>query len=169
MKIVAIVAVSENGVIGVNGQLPWAPIPEDLRRFREATTGHAVIMGRGTWESLPVKPLPDRNNIVITSTDHPNFWMHKTIKNGLEFAEQTGCEKAFLIGGENIYREGLPHCTEVLLTRVHETVECGPEDVVARFDTGWLDESRGEFNWYRIYLGGTADVRASFYRYLRVR
>ena len=60
-----IVAVAENGVIGVNGALPWH-IPEDLKRFKALTLGKPMIMGRKTWDSLPRRPLPGRTNIVVT-------------------------------------------------------------------------------------------------------
>ncbi len=182
MKIISIVAVSENNVIGVNGRIPWH-IPEDLKRFKSETKGHAVIMGRNTKESLQdIKsfPLPERKNIVLSKTIGKqnyitqfagcvdNVWA-TSIYDAITHAKALFYKKAFLIGGENIYREGLQYCDEVLLTRVHETVEYGPEDTVARFDTGWIDGSWGEFNWYRIHLGGTADSRASFYKYVRVR
>ena len=67
-KVAAIVAMSENRVIGINNSLPWY-LPEDLKRFKKLTTGCPVIMGRKTFESLPTKfrPLPDRRNIVISS------------------------------------------------------------------------------------------------------
>ena len=67
MEKLMIVAVSENNVIGKNGDIPW-DIPEDMKHFREKTTGHSVIMGRKTYESLPenYRPLPNRRNIVLT-------------------------------------------------------------------------------------------------------
>ncbi|RMD83773.1 MAG: dihydrofolate reductase, partial [Candidatus Dadabacteria bacterium] len=68
MKIAAIAAMSENRVIGKSGSIPWH-CPEDMKRFKELTTGHPVIMGRKTYESLPknFRPLPGRTNIVVTS------------------------------------------------------------------------------------------------------
>src|SRR5208282_3337637 len=63
-RIAVIAAVARNGIIGVENRLPWR-LPEDMRRFRALTTGHAVIMGRRTWESLG-KPLPGRQNLVVT-------------------------------------------------------------------------------------------------------
>ena len=64
MSVSIIAAVAENGVIGRDGKLPWH-LPEDLRHFRTLTTGHSIIMGRRTWQSLP-RALPDRQNIVVT-------------------------------------------------------------------------------------------------------
>jgi dihydrofolate reductase len=72
MKIIAILAMDEHCLIGSNQSLPWH-IPEDMKRFREFTTGHTVLMGKNTYFSLPenVRPLPNRRNIVITRSDIP--------------------------------------------------------------------------------------------------
>ena len=67
MHVHLIWAQDKNGVIGVNGQLPWH-IPEDLYNFKRLTSGHPIVMGRKTWESLPFKPLPNRRNIVLSSS-----------------------------------------------------------------------------------------------------
>lgn len=169
MKISAIVAVSENGIIGVNRKLPWAPIPEDMRRFKELTTGHAVIMGRKTWESLPIKPLPDRGNIIMTRGGElkEGAWLcgklDGAIYTGCEFL---GHEKAFIIGGERLYQEALPLCEEVYLTRVHCTVTIPEGAEVARFGDDcddWLFEQ--QYNCE--ILGRTQDGRATFYRYYK--
>lgn len=177
MEIISVVAVSENGIIDKNGQLPWAPIPEDLRLFKAETKGHAVIMGRGTWFSLPDKfrPLPGRGNAIITSRiirsmdTFPGMGVVQfdNLKESLSFFEDHGHEKAFLIGGENIYREGLQYCDEVLLTRVHETVKFELSDKVAFFDLGWFVNQWEGFT--EEILGQTQDGRASFYKYVRVR
>ena len=89
--IAAIAAVDENFGIGYNGQL-LAHIPEDMARFKALTTNNAVVMGRKTWDSLPIKPLPNRENIVITSHPHPSkdfnvvFW---NMDETLEWLENT--------------------------------------------------------------------------------
>lgn len=177
MKIIAIVAVSENGIIGKNGQLPWHPIPEDFRRVKEATTGHAVIMGAKTAKSLldiGKFPLPGRKNYVIsTSMPYQNPWAGKfELRRRIENAIGD-CKfyrwNAYLIGGERIYREGLQYCDTVFLTRVHETVEYGPDDVVARFDGLAQFENLSSTAWQCDFIGQTSDGRASFYKYTRVR
>ena len=78
--IAAMLAISENGAIGNNNELPWPRLEEDMKWFREHTKGHAVAMGRATWDSLPSRPLPSRANIVISRNHgswsdiiHPSF------------------------------------------------------------------------------------------------
>ena len=65
----AILAMTPNGGIGLNNQLPWESLEGDLKRFKELTTGGTIVMGRSTWDSLPKKPLPNRKSIVISSAD----------------------------------------------------------------------------------------------------
>ena len=80
MKVGVIYARSLNNVIGNNGKLPWH-LPEDLKHFKETTQGCVVAMGRKTWESLPIKPLPNRENLVLTSTplQHPEVITSRSI------------------------------------------------------------------------------------------
>lgn len=166
MKICAIVAVSENGVIGVNGGLPWEPIKDDLKRFKALTAGHAVIMGRVTWESLPVRPLPNRGNIVITKTMRPTefAWLCGQFEGAIYTAYKfLGHEKVFIIGGERLYKEAIPLCDEVYLTRVHCNIANPTGSKTAMFHDEWLHEQ--EFNC--DVLGRTDDGRATFYRYYR--
>src|SRR6188472_2189541 len=101
-----IVAVAANGVIGRDGKLPWR-LPEDLRRFRTLTTGHAIIMGRRTWESLP-HALPSRQNIVVTR-QHAYRAAAATIASSLEEAlsQVAYPPPAFVIGGGELYRAAL--------------------------------------------------------------
>ena len=168
MKISAIVAVSENGVIGIDGVIPWQAIPEDMRQFRELTTGHVVIMGRKTWESLPVKPLPNRINYVLSkSVPLASPWSIKYEHRRGLLSAFGDCEfydwDAFVIGGEQLYREALPHCDEVYLTRVHCNVAIPAGAEVARFNDDWLFDQ--DFNCE--ILGRSADGIATFYRYFR--
>jgi dihydrofolate reductase len=114
---VLIAAVAANGVIGADNQLPWR-LPEDLKRFRALTMGHAVIMGRKTWESLP-RALPGRQNIVVTR-------QHGYAAAGADavasFAAALECvrmpEPVFCIGGGEIYRAALPFATTLHLTEI---------------------------------------------------
>jgi dihydrofolate reductase len=119
-----IVAVARNGVIGVDNRLPWR-LPADLKRFKALTTGHAVIMGRKTWESLPAKfrPLPDRLNIVVTRTADYRA-EGATVVHSLEQAiAAAGARAAFVIGGAEIYAQALPLATRLEVTEVDVSVE----------------------------------------------
>src|SRR3569832_1343705 len=95
-----IVAVAENGVIGVNGGLPWH-IPEDLKRFKALTLGKPTIMGRKTWDSLPKKPLPGRTNIVVTrdkSFRADGALVAHSVKESLTLAEREQPAEIMVIG-----------------------------------------------------------------------
>ena len=116
-----IVAVAENGVIGDRNSLLWH-ISEDLRNFKRVTSGHPVIMGRKTFESLG-RPLPNRKNVVITRQDIEIEGCE--VVHSLE--EALGVfsveEEVFVIGGAQIYREALPIADRFYLTRVHHKYE----------------------------------------------
>lgn len=122
-EIVLIAAVAEgNRVIGRDGRLPWH-IPEDLRRFKRLTTGHAVLMGRRTFESIARRlggPLPERRNVVLTSRgelpDHPGVEAHASVEEALEAL--SGEEVVFVAGGASVYRELLPEADRLELTLV---------------------------------------------------
>lgn len=111
----AVAAMAANRVIGRDGDLPWR-LPEDLKFFRKLTTGHPVIMGRRTWESLG-RPLPNRRNIVLsrTLTDAPGA---EIIRHPDDLAALPGLESgiAYIIGGAEIYRLFLPRCAGFYLT-----------------------------------------------------
>ena len=126
MKISLIVAVAENNTIGHNNQLIWH-LPNDLKQFRRLTTGHCIIMGRKTFESIG-KPLPNRTSIIISR--NPDFQVEGCITvDSLEKAlskageiENTNGE-AFIIGGAEIYRLSLPLADKIYLTEVHSSFE----------------------------------------------
>jgi dihydrofolate reductase len=123
MTVSAIVAVARNGVIGRDGQLPWR-LPDDLRRFRKLTTGHHVIMGRATYESIG-RPLPDRENLVLTRSDRyvaPGCTVLHDLDEALEHARSAGDEEAFVIGGAALYALALPRTDRIYLTRIEEDV-----------------------------------------------
>lgn len=124
MILSAIVAVGENNEIGKDNDLLWR-LPNDMRFFRTTTSGHAVIMGRKTLESFG-KPLKNRENIVITrSQDYQTEGVHIThnLQEAIELARSMGEEEAFLLGGGQIYAEGLKFCDRLYLTQVHGTFE----------------------------------------------
>lgn len=118
----AIVAVDNNWGIGYNGKL-LAHIPEDLKRFKELTTGNIVVMGRKTWNSLPVNPLPNRTNIIITKNPIYFTTINVAFRQDLEYTvkEMTDMKNDFewfVIGGGQIYKELLPYCDRVYVTKI---------------------------------------------------
>lgn len=131
-----IVAIGKDGAIGKGGDLIWK-ISEDLKRFKALTTGHPVIMGRKTWESLPKKPLPGRRNIILTR--QPDFKAEGAeVVNSIEEAvRKTDGEEPFIIGGAEIYKSFLPVTTRLYLTMVDEV--CPDADAYLDLDLagGW--------------------------------
>jgi len=124
LKLSIIVAVAENGVIGHNNQLIWR-LPEDLKMFKRLTTGHPVIMGRKTFESIG-KPLPNRTSIIITQ--NPEFQVEgcitvHSLEDAIEAASEIEDNEAFIIGGAEIYRLSLPFTDKIYLTEVHHAFE----------------------------------------------
>lgn len=111
-----IVAVAENGTIGIDNNLPWH-ISGDLKRFKAITTGHSIIMGRKTYLSFPKRPLPDRKNIVLTNGDY-QFDGAYTAKNINQALELCDSEEVFIIGGASIYKQFLPMADKIYLTKV---------------------------------------------------
>jgi dihydrofolate reductase len=119
VKLAIIAAVARNRVIGKGGRLPWR-LPDDLKRFKRLTTGHAVVMGRKTWESLG-KPLAGRRNVVISSAPVQGAEWHATVAAAL--TALAGEERVFVIGGATLYAQVLVRADELYLTLVHRTVE----------------------------------------------
>ncbi len=116
-----IVAVARNGVIGDGNRLIWH-IGEDLRRFKAITSGHPVVMGRKTWESLG-RPLPGRTNVVVTRQALA-FDGARTVHSLAEAAALfPDDEEVFIIGGAQIYAEALPAADRLYLTRVGRSYE----------------------------------------------
>ncbi len=118
-RVYLVVAVASNGIIGANGRLPWH-LPEDLQHFKRLTMGHAVIMGRRTWESLK-GPLPGRENIVVTRT--PGYEARgAAVASSLESALAlcTGESVAFVIGGSRLFAESLPIADGLVVTEIRK-------------------------------------------------
>ena len=116
----AIVAVDENWGIGYNGDL-LEHIPEDLKYFKQLTSGNTIVMGRKTWDSLPKKPLPNRFNIVITSQERHFEEMTAFIPFSEAVSRLKHSPKEddwFIIGGGQIYKELLPYCDRVYVTKI---------------------------------------------------
>ena len=127
MLIALIVALDENGCIGVNNRLPWR-LPSDLRRFKQLTMGHNLIMGRKTWESIG-RPLPGRTMLVVSrQTDYSlpddNCHLLGSLEQALDYARRAGEAEVFVIGGGEIFRQALPLADRIYLTRVHTSASC---------------------------------------------
>ncbi len=122
-KLIIIAAAAENNALGINNDLPWH-LPDDFKRFKTLTTGHKIIMGRKTLESFP-KALPNREHIVITRNKNyqPKFkcTVVSSIKDAIALTKND--EKAFIIGGGEIYKQSLEIATHIELTRVHAKVD----------------------------------------------
>lgn len=122
-EIIILAAIAEkNRVIGKNGRLPWH-ISEDLKRFKRLTIGHAVLMGRKTFESILNRlgtPLPERRNLVLTRQQtypsYPGVETYPSLQEALTAAEMES--KLFVIGGEAVFAATLPHAHRLELTIV---------------------------------------------------
>jgi dihydrofolate reductase len=121
--ITIIAAIDINNGIGKNNQLIWH-LPADLKRFKSKTTGHCIIMGRKTFESLG-KPLPNRTTIVISRNNHfevpEGCILVKSLEEALKIASFD--ETPFIIGGAEIYQEAMPIAQKLEITHVHHTFE----------------------------------------------
>lgn len=118
-KVSIVVAVAENGGIGKDNQLLWH-LPADLKHFKNITSGHSIIMGRKTYESIG-KPLPNRRNMVITRNKSLYIEGVETfydIKDAIE--ECSGEQEVFIIGGAEIYKQSIGICDQIYLTTVHQ-------------------------------------------------
>jgi dihydrofolate reductase len=124
LKLSLIVAVAENNVIGHNNQLIWH-LPNDLKQFRRLTTGHCIIMGRKTFDSIG-KPLPNRTSIIISRNADfqiENCFTVNSLEKAIEKAQELENEETFIIGGAEIYRLSLPLVDKIYLTEVHYPFE----------------------------------------------
>ena len=122
-KISIIVALAENNAIGKDQQLLWS-MPYDMKRFKTLTTGHAVIMGRKTFESLPKGALPNRKNVVLTTLPEAGFvncFACESVKDALEICEKEN--EIFFIGGAMVYKQALKIADKMYLTRIHHVFE----------------------------------------------
>jgi dihydrofolate reductase len=126
MRISLIAAVAENSIIGRGGQLPWR-LSDDLRRFKQLSMGHTIIMGRRTWESIG-RALPGRRTVVVTRQDSYHIGdddvkIATSLDAALKLAAAAGDDEAFIVGGAELYRESLSRANRLYLTRVCAAVE----------------------------------------------
>ena len=106
-----------HGVIGVNGIIPWI-YPEDLKRFRRLTLNQTVIMGRKTWDSLPIQPLPNRQNIVLTRSSNPDVEHYDSIESAIKNAKHS----IWFIGGGEVYKQAVEYTSLVDVTYVPDKI-----------------------------------------------
>ncbi len=110
-----------NGGIGKNGKLPWH-ISEDLKNFKKITKNHPIIMGRITWESLPFKPLPNRRNIVISSTNQEQVESYKSIEECIEsLNDDKEVLDMYIIGGMSVYKFFYNHADILHITFINRS------------------------------------------------
>ena len=138
-----IAGVARNRAIGYNGDMVYF-IKEDLRRFRQLTTGHTVIMGRRTFHSLPKGALPNRRNIVLsrTETNFPGCDVYTSLSEALKYIADN--EEAFIIGGASLYKEGLAVANRLYLTEI-DAVPPHADVFFPEYDDGtWQIETKEE-------------------------
>jgi dihydrofolate reductase len=158
LDIVLIAAVAENGVIGRDGGMPWH-YSEDLKYFKRTTTGHPVIVGRKTYETVVDalgEPFPGRTSVVLSSQslDLPDgAVLANSVAEALEraatAAEKRGVETAYVAGDGRVYEQLLPHATQLVLTEIHDAYE-GDTHFPVWDDDEWIEtsrESHGEFDF----------------------
>lgn len=147
MSLALIVAMAKNRGIGLKGALPWH-VPEDLKRFKALTMGHAIIMGRATHESIG-RPLPGRKNIVVTRgpRSFPGCERAGSLDEALALC--AGDPMPFVIGGAQLYAEALPRVTHLFLTELDREVEA---------DTFFPELQPGAWREVRRSPGETAGV-----------
>ena len=129
-----LVAVSPEGIIGKDNTIPWH-YSADLKRFKRLTTGNTIIMGRKTWESLPIKPLPNRRNIVITRSSIKDIECFQSIDDALQTCEGD----VWFIGGAGIYQEAMQKADIIDMTLVPDNVN--GEDCIyfPTIDKSWIE------------------------------
>lgn len=150
---IIIAAVSENGVIGKDGEIPWH-LPVDLKRFKKLTSGYPVIMGRKTYESLPKKfrPLPRRLNIVLSHQKGylvEGAYVYNSLEQALEDLSEGQPKQdnidynfAFVIGGQKIYEAALPIVDFLELTYVKKEIQDGTAHFPPINFNDWVEEGR---------------------------
>ena len=116
----AIAAMSLNRVIGAGGKIPWH-LPEDFKWFKQMTTGHVIVMGRKTFESIG-HPLPNRETMVLSRSQFSHPGVH-TVRGLEELSVLAGDRQVFICGGAQVYQQALPLCSDLYLTLVKRHVD----------------------------------------------
>lgn len=144
MLVSCIVAVAENGVIGKNGTLPWR-LSSDLKRFKEITTGHHIILGRKNYEDIG-RPLPNRVNLVLSRKENLKIEgceVFPSLEKALAFAKESGETECFIIGGAEVYKQAMPFCKKLYLTSVETTID--GDVFMPSLGEGWTLERETSF------------------------
>ena len=143
--VVLIAAVADNGVIGRGGAMPWR-LKSDMRHFRSLTAGKPVVMGRKTWASLAIRPLPGRTNIVVTRDGDfaaPGVLVVPTFAAALQAARGDALRRGseiMIIGGAEIYAQAMPLATRLEITQIHARPE--GDTRFPPIDDGWTEVAR---------------------------
>ena len=167
--IILVVARARNGVIGRDGDLPWR-LRSDLQRFKAITIGKPCIMGRKTWESLPLRPLPGRLNVVLTRDEGwgedgqaKGALVCRTLDEAIEIARETamddGVDEICVIGGAGLFEAALPRAKRLHVTEVEAEVE--GDVLFPAFDEGAWTEVSSE-----AHPAGEKDDHAFVFRVL---
>ena len=122
MNIHIIWAQDNNGGIGKNNSLPWH-ISEDLINFKKLTLNNTILMGRKTWDSLPKKPLPNRQNIVLSSKKINGVESYTSISSCLEALKKNNISDLFVIGGQMIYDKFFPYADILHITSINQSID----------------------------------------------
>ena len=141
MIVTLVAAHDPNLVIGKEGGLPWR-YPEDLKHFKKTTVGGTVIMGRGVFEELNEIPLPDRKNVVLSTTrNYSNVETYTSLSEALKSSNET---EVFIIGGGVLYRETISIADKLIITEIHKNYEGDTYFPEYRNDIGeiWKEVSR---------------------------
>ena len=172
-RLALVVARARNGVIGRDGGLPWR-LRSDLQRFKAVTIGKPCIMGRNTWESLPLRPLPGRLNIVLTRDEGyaeagktKGALVVTSLDEALEIAREQavedGVDEICVIGGQALFAAALPRAKRLYITEVETEVEDG-DTWFPPFDAGTFEEISSE-----AVAPGEKDDHAMVFRVLERR
>lgn len=169
MRLVLVVAATRQGVIGLNGGLPW-DLPGDLKRFRELTMGKPILMGRRTWDSLPRRPLPGRFNLVLSrrgpeeAEDGGALWcgdLDQALALAHRLCLENGTDTLCVIGGADLFRLTLPLADVIHLTRVEADL---PGDT--RLEMSALTGTWPGPDWVEQLVGPLLEDNGTPYRYV---
>lgn len=155
-----IVAIAENNAIGINNKL-LCYLPDDLKRFKQITSGHKIIMGKITYFTLPKRPLPNRTNVVLTNISGEiieGCEMAYSIDDVLKICNE---EESFIIGGGSVYRQFLPIANKLYLTKIHHKFEADTYFSDINFDQ-WETISESD-----IFTDEKSGIKYSFVDYKR--
>lgn len=160
-----IVAAAQNNAIGRKGDIPWH-ISEDFKYFKRVTSGHPVIMGYMTWVSLPRKPLPKRENIIISifPMEKPPYDNVRVVSSLEEAISGAGDGEVFVIGGGFTYAQAMQYADRIYLTRVHKVIEDADTFFPEIPPQEWRLASEGE-----MLHDEESDVDFQFLIYERIR